>query len=426
MTDFATTDYFSDQDIAQDPYDYLDYLRAQNPVFREPNYGVIAVTGYDEAVAAFKDYETFSAVNAIGGPFPPLPFVPVGDDISEQIEAHRHLFPINEMMVVMDPPEHTRARSLLSRLLTPARLKENEDFMWELADLQLDEFIANGRCELLAEYGKPFATLVIADLLGVPADDRAEFRKSLGAGKEPGSAVGALDHTPVAVNPLEWLDGKFTGYIDERRRQPREDVLNSLAAATYPDGTTPEVVDVVRAATFLFAAGQETVVKLLSASTRVLAERPDLQDKLRADRSLIGNFIEESLRIESPTKVDFRLARKTTSLGGVDIKAGTVLMLCLGAANRDPRKFEQPDEFLLDRKNVREHITFGRGIHTCAGAPLARVEAKVTLNRLLDRMTDIAIDEAQHGPAGERRYRYEPTFLLRGLSELHLTFTPVA
>ena len=146
-------------------------------------------------------------------------------------------------------------------------------------------------------------------------------------------------------------------------------MLNSLAAATYPDGTTPDVVDVVRAATFLFAAGQETVVKLLSASTRVLAERPDLQDKLRADRTLIGNFIEESLRIESPTKVDFRLARKTTNLGGVDIKAGTVLMLCLGAANRDPRKFEQPDEFLLDRKNVREHITFGRGIHTCAAHP---------------------------------------------------------
>ncbi|GAY15507.1 cytochrome P450 [Mycobacterium sp. shizuoka-1] len=426
MTDLAAADYFSDQDIAQDPYDYLAYLRAQNPVFREPNYGVVAVTGYDEAVAAFKDYETFSAVNAIGGPFPPLPFIPEGDDISEQIEAHRHLFPINELMVTMDPPAHTRARSLLSRLLTPARLKENEDFMWELADRQLDEFIGNGTCELLGEYAKPFATLVIADLLGVPAEDRAEFRASLGAGKEPGSAVGALDHTPVAVNPLEWLEGKFTGYIAERREQPRDDVLSSLAAATYPDGTTPDVVDVVRQATFLFAAGQETVVKLLSASARVLAERPDLQDALRADRSLIGTFIEESLRIESPTKVDFRLARRTTTLGGVHIPAGTVLMLCLGAANRDPRKFDRPDEFRLDRKNVREHITFGRGIHTCAGAPLARVEAKVTLNRLLDRMTDIAIDETQHGPAGDRHYRYEPTFLLRGLSELHLTFKPVA
>lgn len=400
MTDLATADYFSDQDIAQDPYAYLRSLRERNPVFREPHYGVFAVTGYDEAVAAFKDHESFSAVNAIGGPFPPLPFTPDGDDISEQIEAHRHLFPINELMVTMDPPAHTRARSLLSRLLTPARLKENEDFMWELADRQLDEFIANGRCEFLGEYAKPFATLVIADLLGVPREDRAEFRKSLGAGNAPGSAVGALDHTPVAVNPLEWLEERFVAYISERRREPREDVLSSLAAATYPDGSTPEVIEVVRQATFLFAAGQETVVKLLSASTRALAEHPELQHRLRADRTLIGNFLEESLRIESPTKVDFRLARKTATLGGVHIPAGSVLMLCLGAANRDPRKFENPDEFRLDRTNVREHITFGRGIHTCAGAPLARVEAKVTVNRLLDRMRDIAIDDTQHGPAG--------------------------
>lgn len=424
MTDLATADYFSDQDIAQNPYAYLRSLREQNPVFREPHYGVFAVTGYDEAVAAFKDHESFSAVNAIGGPFPPLPFTPEGDDISEQIEAHRHLFPINELMVTMDPPAHTRARSLLSRLLTPARLKENEEFMWELADRQLDEFIANGRCEFLGEYAKPFATLVIADLLGVPREDRADFRKSLGAGNAPGSTVGALDHTPVAVNPLEWLEERFVAYISERRREPREDVLSSLAAATYPDGSTPEVIEVVRQATFLFAAGQETVVKLLSASTRALAEHPELQDRLRADRTLIGNFLEESLRIESPTKVDFRLARKAATLGGVHIPAGSVLMLCLGAANRDPRKFENPDEFRLDRKNVREHITFGRGIHTCAGAPLARVEAKVTVNRLLDRMRDIAIDDTQHGPAGDRHYRYEPTFLLRGLSNLHVTFTP--
>jgi cytochrome P450 len=118
------------------------------------------------------------------------------------------------------------------------------------------------------------------------------------------------------------------------------------------------------------------------------------------------------------------LARTSTTLGGVPIKAGTVLMLCLGAANRDPRKFERPDEFDLDRKNVREHIAFGRGIHTCAGAPLARVEGRVTLNRLLDRFAHFEVDAAVHGPPDRRSYHYEPTFLLRGLTELHLTFTP--
>ncbi|OBA64807.1 cytochrome [Mycobacterium sp. 1100029.7] len=423
MSELADVDYFTDADTAQDPYAYWDYLRDQGPVFREPHHGVVAVTGYQEVHAAFKDVDSFSAVNAIGGPFPPLPFRPEGDDISEQIEAHRHEFPIFEHMVVMDPPEHEKARSLLGRLLTPRRLQENNDYIWHLADRQIDEFIAAGRCEFLGEYAKPFATLAIADLLGVPDDDRAEIRRALGAGTAPGTRVGALDHEPVGSNPLQYLDDLFSGYIAERRERPRDDVLTGLATATYPDGSTPPLLEVVRPATFLFAAGQETVTKLLSSAVQVLGDQPELQKRLREDRSLIGSFIEESLRMQSPTKVDFRLARKTTTLGGVHIPAGTVLMLCLGAANRDPRKFENPNEFQVDRKNVREHIAFGRGIHTCAGAPLARVEGHVTINRLLDRTHDLAISAARHGAPANRRYGYTPTFLLRGLEQLHIEFT---
>lgn len=423
MTDLAQVDYFTDADVAQDPYDYWDYLREQGPVFREPHYGVVAVTGYQEVQAAFKDVESFSAVNAIGGPFPPLPFTPEGDDISELIEAHRHEFPIFEHMVVMDPPEHDKARSLLGRLLTPRRLQENKDYIWQLADRQFDEFIANGHCEFLSEYAKPFATLAIADLLGVPDEDRPQIRRNLGAGNAPGARVGALDHEPVGSNPLQYLDDLFSGYIADRRERPRDDVLTGLATATYPDGSIPPLLEVVRPATFLFAAGQETVTKLLSAAVQVLGDQPELQARLRADRGLIGPFIEEALRMQSPTKVDFRLARKTTTLGGVHIPAGTVIMLCLGAANRDPRKFENPNEFRIDRKNVREHIAFGRGIHTCAGAPLARVEGQITINRLLDRTSELRINEAKHGPASSRQYRYESTFLLRGLTELHIEFT---
>src|SRR3954466_834364 len=425
MSELASVGYFSDQAIAQDPYEYLDYLRSQGAVFREPHHGVAAVTGYAEVMAAFKDTDAFSACISIGGPFPPLPFEPEGDDITELIEAHRHQFPINEHLVTMDPPEHGRARSLLGRLLTPKRLKENEDYMWQLVDRQLNEFISNGQCEFLAEYARPFATLAITDLLGVPEEDRDEIRSALGTG-QPEGGVGALDGEPVGLNPLQYLDDKFSAYIAERRREPRADVLTDMATTTYPDGSTPDLLEVVRPATFLFAAGQETVTKLLSSAVQVLGERPDLQEAVRENRKLVGPFIEESLRTQSPTKVDFRLARKTTVLGGVHIPAGTVMMLCLGAANRDPRKFEDPHEFRLDRKNVREHIAFGRGIHTCAGAPLARVEGRITVERLLDRLHNISVSQASHGPTDARRYVYEPTFLLRGLKDLHIEFTPAS
>jgi cytochrome P450 len=423
VTDLASVDYFTDVAVSQDPFEYFDYVRTQGPAFREPHHEVMVVTGYQEVLEVFKDKGAYSSCIAVGGPFPPLPFQPEGDDISAQIEAHRHELPLYEHMVTMDLPAHERSRSLLNKLLTPRRLKENEAFMWNLADRQLDEFIANGRCEFLAEYAKPFATLVIADVLGVPEEDRDKIRFVLGAG---GSAsVGALDGDGAPPNPMQYLAELFSAYVADRRREPRNDVLTSMATATFPDGSTPEILDVVWPATFLFAAGQETVTKLLSSALQTLGDQPELEQMLRENRSLIPAFIEESMRMQSPVKVEFRLARKTTMVGDVPIPAGTVLMLCLGAANRDPRKFDNPHEFRLDRKNVREHIAFGRGIHTCAGAPLARVEGVVTMNRLLDRTRDISIDEAKHGPADDRRYAYEPTFLLRGLSELHVEFTQV-
>jgi cytochrome P450 len=328
-------------------------------------------------------------------------------------------------MVTRDPPDHTNARSLLNRLLTPSRLKENEDFMWRLADECLDDFIADGQCEFLSAYAKPFSLLVIADLLGVPQGDHEEFRIVLGSPR-PGSVVGSLDRESVGLNPLEWLDEKFISYLEDRRKEPKDDVLTALATASYPDGSTPPVIEVARSATFLFAAGQETTTKLLSASLKVLGDHPEIQQALRKDRSRIPIFVEEALRMDAPVKSQFRLAKKNTRVGDMDVPAGTTMMVCPGAVNRDPERFENPHEFSLDRKNVREHIAFGRGVHSCPGGPLARVEGRVSIERILDRMADITIDEDKHGPIGDRSYTYEPTFILRGLTELNIKFTPVA
>lgn len=419
MSDFDSVDFFTDQSLIPNPYPYFDHLRAKCPIVHEPHQGVLAVTGHAEALAVYRD-PAFSACVSVAGPFSGLSFEAVGDDVGDLIEAHRSQIPMSEHIVTQDPPEHTRTRGLLSRLLTPKRLKENEEFMWRLADEQLDRFVARGSTEFIEDYAKPFSMLVIADLLGVPAADHQEFRRVMA-----GEQVGALDDDPVSHNPLQWLDDRFYAYIEGRRKQPRGDVLTQLAQANYEDGSTPEIIDVVRVATFLFAAGQETTVKLLSAGLRVIAEQPDIQQLLRQERERIPAFLEETLRTESPVKSHFRMARTTTTVGDVTVPAGATVMLLPGASNRDPRKFDEPEQFRVDRSNVREHVAFGRGVHSCPGAPLARAEGRISLNRILDRMADIKICEDRHGPPQARRYSYEPTFIMRGLQELHLEFDPV-
>ena len=424
MSDWTAIDFFSDESLVEDPYPYFEDLRAECPVLPLPHHGVVAVTGYEEASEVYRDIDTFSSCNSVVGPFATFPVPLEGDDVGGIIDRHRDQLPMNEHMVTMDAPDHTRERALLMRLITPKRLKENEAFMWRLADQQLDELVGDGHCEFIGAYAQPFAMLVVADLLGVPETDHQRFREGFGLMKGVGK-MGTGERGSGGLNALAWLDDWFAQYIEDRRRRPRKDVLTDLALATYPDGTTPDVTAVVRTATFLFAAGQETTARLLAAALKHLAEHPELQDELRANRDRIPNFIEEALRIESPVKADFRLARRAATIGGIEVAAGTPVMLLNGAANRDPRRFECPAEFRIDRPNAQAHIAFGRGAHSCPGGPLARAEGRVSLERILDRMRDIRLSDEHHGPANARHFRYEPTWVLRGLTKLHLEFTPV-
>jgi cytochrome P450 family 150 subfamily A5 len=420
--DFDATNFFRTRSLYQDPYPYYEYLRAQGPVWREPHQGVVMVTGYEEAMAVYRDPEAFSSCNAVSGPFPGFPVPLVGDDVSALIEQHRDELPFSDQLPTFDPPKHTDHRGLLMRLITPKRLKENEDFMWRLADRQIDEFVDRGECEFIREYANPFTLLVIADLLGVPEADHATFREELQGESRPTRRRGKPG-AGMVHKPLEFLYERFTAYIEECRREPRSDVMTELATATFPDGSLPEVRDVMLIAANLFAAGQETTARLLGQALRFLGERPELQELLRDDRDRIPVFIEEALRLESPIQGDFRLSRVPATIGGVDLPAGSTVMLLNGAANRDPREFDHPDELRLDRVNGRQHLGFGFGIHTCAGAPLARAEARVSLERILDRLGDIRISDAAHGPAGDRHYEYTPIYMLRGLEQLRVEFT---
>jgi cytochrome P450 family 150 subfamily A5 len=419
--DLTGMDFFRDERLVGDPYPYFQALRSRCPVSTEDHHGVTMVTGWEEAVQVYNDADTFSSCISVTGPFPGFPVPLEGDDVTELIEQHRDELPFSDQLPTLDPPTHTNHRALLMRLITPKRLKENEDAMWRLADEVLDTFLAPGQGEFIKGFASPFTLLVIADLLGVPEEDRNDFVDNIRhhAGGGVGSTGGSLAHSP-----LEFLYGQFESYIEDRRREPRDDVLTGLATATFPDGSTPDVGDVARVATNVFSAGQETTVRLLGTALKVMAECPDIQQQLREDRTRIPNFIEEALRIDSPVKGDFRLSRVPTTVGDTDLSAGTTVMVLNGAANRDPRRFEDPDTFDPARKNARQHLAFGRGIHTCPGAPLARAETRVGIERLLDRTADIKISDRRHGPADNRRYRYIQTYILRGLTELHLEFTP--
>jgi len=329
------------------------------------------VTGYDEAVEIYHDQATFSACNSAIGPFAKFPVPLEGDDVTEIIEAYRADLPFGDQLPTFDPPKHTAQRGLLMRLITPKRLKENEASLRRLADNQIDRFHARGECEFVGEYAQPYTMLVIADLLGVPEEDHEEFLEKLIH----------TGHIEMTHSPLEYLYAQFTRYIEDRRREPRDDVMTGLATATFPDGSLPPVGDVMKIASNLFAAGQETTARLLGTALKTLGEDPDLQQQLRDDRSLVPAFIEESLRLEPPINGTFRLSRTPTTVRETTIPAGSTVMVLPSAANRDPRKWPNPDRYDITR-STSSHVAFGGGIHMCVGQLLARLEGETLLTAL--------------------------------------------
>ncbi len=272
MTDLGAMDFFRDDRLVEDPYPYFEALRSKCPVAREGHHGVTMVTGWQEAVDVYNDADTFSSCTSVTGPFPGFPVPLEGDDVTELIDKHRDELPFSDQLPSLDPPVHTDHRSLLMRLLTPKRLKENEDAMWQIADRMLDDFLAPGEGEFVNGFAGPFTLRVIADLLGVPDEDRDELIERLRHGTH-GGGLGSTDKKTLRQSPLGYLYEVFAKYIEDRRRDPRDDVLTGLATATFPDGSTPDVGDVVRVATNVFSAGQETTVRLLGTSLKVLGER---------------------------------------------------------------------------------------------------------------------------------------------------------
>ena len=422
MRDFGDADFYTDVNLVTNPHDYFAYLRDKGPIAPLPRPNAMAVTGYDEAIEIMLDTEHFSNANATVGPLVKLPFEPEGDDIRAQVEEARSQGAFDDFIATAEGQRHVNLRSLLSQLFTPSRLRELEADLVRTADALIDEFLADGKFDVVQQYARPFTTLIIADLLGVPQEDRNLFREYLKDSIPAEVGATSLDTADAGITKVGM---HLYGYLAERRQSPTQGILSDLALAKYPDGSEPSLQDLATLGAFLFGAGQDTTAHLIGNGMRLLAIRPELQDRLRTSPDLIPDFIEEMLRYDGSVMGEGRLCVKTTTVGGVEIKAGTSLLIALMGANRDDRRFEDGDEFKLGRPRAKEHLAFGRGAHTCIGAPLARNEARVSFERLLASLGNIRLSEAHHGTAGDYRFEYEPTFILRALKNLHLEFDPL-
>lgn len=426
MPDLEYRDYFTDYGIAKDPYPFFEAVRAHGPVWQPEDKDYLIVTGFEETIEILGNHRDFSAIVGLAGAGAPLPFEPEGSDITDQIEANRSKFLGGDQVVMLDDEPHTKLRGLMNRLFIPSRLKANEEFMTELSDRMVRDVVAKGECNLISEIATPFVTLVISDLLGVPAEDRDTFMKLIDASPAPGNLDASLNTHEGEMHPMVAMTGYFYRYITERQENPRDDILTELAQAEYYDGTRPSMMDLMTLGVFMFGAGQDTSAKLLGNAMRFITDVPGLQEQLRADPSLIPEMLEEVLRLEGSTKQLSRLARRDTKIGDLPVKAGTRVLIGLPGGNRDPRRWDDPHAFRLGRPKIREHVAFGRGKHVCAGAPLARAEVRIILEKFLKHTAHIELDETRHGPVGARDFDFEPSFIIRGLSELHVRFTPAA
>jgi cytochrome P450 len=415
----AEKDFYTDHEILLDPYAYFEEIRKLGPVVQPPGKDYLIVTGFEEALEVFKNTNDFSASIALAGAASPLPFVPEGSDISEQLDRHRAEIPGSDLMSQLDDKTHTNMRALMNRMFTPSRLKANEEFIQSYSDKMVRDAVARGGCELISEIATPFVTIVIADLLGVPEGDRQLFMDLIAAAPPPGSLDGENDYGSGQHHFAVMAD-YFGRYLQARQSDPRPDIMTELVQAEFPDGTRPTLMDLVNLSNFMFGAGQDTSAKLVGNAMRYLIDEPGLQDQLRADPSLVPAMLEEVLRLEGSSKATTRLARKDTVVGGVPVPAGTKVMIALAAISRDPRRWEEPNKFILNRPRIKEHLSFGRGAHTCAGAPLARVEVRILFEKFLEYTSHIELDEEKHGPRGNRKLSFEPSFIVRGLNELYV------
>ncbi|MGE3856299.1 MAG: cytochrome P450 [Dehalococcoidia bacterium] len=378
----------------RNPYLQLDRLRAAEPVHRSDALQAWILTRYEDVLRVLRDHETFSsdARNA-------------GGQIAAAVAEQRDNSPLGDTRSVLasDPPEHTFLRGIVNRAFTPRSVEQLRPRIEEIAASLIAEQPGAGEWDLMTGLAQPLPVIVIAELLGIPPEDRVQFKAWSDHIALTTDVMQSAETIAAIRTATTELIAYFEGHVADRRRQPREDLISALVQAES-EGRRLTGQEVLAFAILLLVAGNETTTNLIGLGMRALLAHPEALSTLRSAPERIPAAIEEMLRYDSPVQGIVRFATRDVEIGGRAIAKGEVVMGMTGAANRDPAQFPEPGVFDLDRGEAR-HLAFGQGIHYCVGAPLARVEAAIVFRALLERWPSIeAAGDAEMGG----------TFLIRG------------
>lgn len=407
----GSTRGLSDPGVQDDPFPYYADRLAQCPVWHEADIDQYVIAGQSELRETIMDVSTFSSrPNRNRNP---------GE---AAITYHRVLaekgWARASTLQRTDPPVHTRYRKLLNRVFTPAAVKEFTPHIDQIASELVDGWIAQGSCEFVSEFALPMPGIFIAEQLGLDRSQYRTFRRwadaMLALAQRPQMSVEeALEEVEVELEAQHFLAAEF----ERRRSEPGDDLISMLVHAHGEDEeplTINELQDLLHQ---LVTGGFETTTGALAAGMWLLATHPDQQELLRDQPDLMGNFIEEVLRYDAPVQGLWRTTTCPVEVGGIEIPEGSSVMMRFGAANRDPRVYDEPDRFDITRANARNHVAFGFGNHFCVGAALARQEMLSSFTILIERLDEIRLREPLSTPV------HEPSIFLRPMKQLPITFT---
>jgi cytochrome P450 PksS len=390
-------------DFKADPFPFYAMLRAYEPVYRA-RMGRLEgwlLTRYDDVLSALKDPRLAKDMRRVQG----------AAEMSKRPWMPEFVLALQNNMLDQDDPKHARLRALVHRAFTPARIEGLRSRILAIANELLDAVQARGEMELIRDFALPLPLTVISELLGVSAADRVRFQRL-----SQNMLVPPTTFNTVRMLPAVWaLIRLLRRFLDERRRNPQDDLLTALAQAEDAGDRLTEDEQVAMVM-LLLIAGHETTVNLISSGTLALLQHPDQREWLRARPEAIKTAVEELLRFTNPVETATeRYAAEDLTLHGQPIRRGELVLAVLASANRDESQFPHPDELDLSRDPNR-HLAFGHGIHFCLGAPLARMEGQIAINLLLERLRDLRLAV----PAEKLRWRQTP--VVRGLSALPLRF----